>query len=888
MKILCTTLLFITSWVIAQETADYLPIEKYPEVIEFVDAVYPEDAIKKGLEGTVSMEVIISAQGIVDSITLIKGINSQLDTAAMSAVKKILFSPAVAGGVAIPVAIEYGYTFSLESITQSIQEYTNFKGRLREKGTKNPIANAIVIATVNNTIADTLLAVPLELYLQTIGRFEGQAFEEGALVTETDSLGYFSFKSLPTCSITVKFHSIGYTPASSIEQVQARTLIDMDYRLARDDSNEYEIVVYGSIEKKEVSQVTLSMDEVKRVPGTGGDAIKVVRALPGVSRPSFISGEVLFRGSGPEDSRFYIDGVELPRLFHFGGLRSTYNSDLLSSIDMYPGGFGARYGGAIGGVVEIKGRKAQTDRWHGLIDLNVIDAGGRIEGPLSSNLSVQIAGRYSYIGKIIEQMTKNEQNSVVPIYWDGLMRLDWEISKNNSAFFTYNTSTDALEIKIASMRGGSDELTDDTETSTLVDRYHMGIAGLNSRINDHLTNELRVSGTYMNGNGSAFGLMQYKYEGYTGYIRNEFQCTAIPKTTVMPGLDITLRKYIYEFKMMTESGIHSADDSMNMSEYGSYLNIKIDLFSNFWILPGIRYDYFEGLNTGKTSYRIATRFEYIDGFALKGAAGTYSQIPKPMGLALMDGLGNSTLPLSTAQHIVIGHEWQGTDELSLDVQAYYNTQHSIPNGTDSINPVTSESINFLPEQEGRMYGLEILLKHDKGRRFFGWVSYSLSRSEIKSPNPFAEELLTTSEIWDPNKWTVAPHDQTHNVQLVGSWRLPSNWETGFRLRYVTGNPQTPLKSFEENEFSFDSEVLAYKDVPGDPFTDRMDAFIQLDLRVDKKFVFNDWILSTYLDCQNVNYFFYNSPELYEYNYDKSKREPVGALFVPSLGITAQF
>ena len=115
-------------------------------------------------------------------------------------------------------------------------------------------------------------------------------------------------------------------------------------------------MVYGKAEDKEVTRQRLELVEVEKIPGLGGDALRVVQTMPGVARPTFMWGDVIVRGSSADDTRFYLDGVDIPLLFHFGGLKSTYNSHALSSIDLYPGGFNTRYGGCVGGVIEIKGR----------------------------------------------------------------------------------------------------------------------------------------------------------------------------------------------------------------------------------------------------------------------------------------------------------------------------------------------------------------------------------------------------------------------------------------------------------------------------------------------------------------------------------------------------
>ena len=898
MKIVITTLQVLLSCLWAQETdveiefentgEEPAPIERMPEVIHFVEAGYPKDALKLGKNGVVRMEVIISEEGKVDSVALIEGVWPSLDSSALHAMRQFTFQPAIAGGEAIPVAIEYGYSFSLQSILDSIPEVVNYKGLLLEKGTRNPIPEAIVVVTISDSLVDSNLDLPIIEYLQKIGSFEGQYLEDYKLVTTTDAQGFFSFKSLPACSIQVHFPLTGYKQASFSEKIEAGKQIEVEYRLHRESYDDYEIVVYGKAEKTEVAKKTLSMKEVKKVPGFGGDAIKVVRALPGASRPAFISGDVLLRGARSHDTRFFIDGVEIPALFHFGGLRSTYSSDLLSSIDMYPGGFGVRYGGAIGGIVEVKGRSAKTDRWHGTTDVNLIDAGFMLEGPLSEKLSLQMAGRYSYIGDVIREMTKDEPNSVVPKYWDGLIRMDWHLNKDHKAFWAYSSSRDELDITINAMKGGSSELGESNSALSTTEYYHTFLGGLNSTLSPKLKNELRISGTAMGADGEIFGLSKFDATGKIANLRNELQYNIHDDLILKPGLDMQYTRYDFTFANVGATGFLRGGGSMNFSTPAAYMQLEYKPLEGMVLVPGVRYDYYTILKEGVPAFRMSSRYNYSRGSTVKASAGTYSQIPKPLGQSTHENLGNPDLGVSRSAQFVLGHECELSDLLSVDIQGYYNRQWDVPNVTDSVNASTGKPYNYLDDLESRMYGLEVMIKHNQSKRFFGWISYTLSRVERKASSPFALELNSAAEDWDANKWVLGENDQTHNFQALGSWKWPGNWETGFRLRYVTGNPMTPLKSYLGNEFRFDSDDLEYKEIPGEPFSDRVGPFVQLDLRADKRFVFNSWMLTAYLDLRNVNYFFYNSPEMYNYNYDKSQRETVGALFIPSFGLTAEF
>ncbi len=104
--------------------------------------------------------------------------------------------------------------------------------------------------------------------------------------------------------------------------------------------------------------------------------------FPGVARAPFGSGLLAIRGSAPEDSAIFFGYHEIPILYHFGGIRSVFASEILAQIDFIPGNFDGRYGDAIGGVINVQPRKGRRDGYHGFIDTNLFDTGALVEGPI--------------------------------------------------------------------------------------------------------------------------------------------------------------------------------------------------------------------------------------------------------------------------------------------------------------------------------------------------------------------------------------------------------------------------------------------------------------------------------------------------------------------------
>src|SRR4029079_19757423 len=147
--------------------------------------------------------------------------------------------------------------------------------------------------------------------------------------------------------------------------------------------NPYETVVEGEREVLEVTRRTVRRQQMTSVPGTFGDPIRVIQTLPGMQRAPFGLGLLLVRGSNPDDTGIYVDGHEVPSLFHFLGGPSIFNAEMLDSLDLYPGGFPARFGRHHGGRVALELRPSKSDGVHGSAKVDFIDSGGYVRAPLT-------------------------------------------------------------------------------------------------------------------------------------------------------------------------------------------------------------------------------------------------------------------------------------------------------------------------------------------------------------------------------------------------------------------------------------------------------------------------------------------------------------------------
>jgi hypothetical protein len=247
--------------------------------------------------------------------------------------------------------------------------------------------------------------------------------------------------------------------------------------------------------------------------------------------------------------------------------------------------------------------------------------------------------------------------------------------------------------------------------------------------------------------------------------------------------------------------------------------------------------------------------------ALKAAAGIYDLAPQSQQFSR--AFGNPKLEPEFGAHYVAGFDFQLTPTLHVELEGFYkDLRHLVVPGANPGDPI------LVNDGRGRVYGGELLLRQELWKNFFGWVSYTLSRSERKDHPGEA--------------WHLFQFDQTHILTVVASYKLPRGYQVGIRFRYVTGNPYTPIQTAY-----FNSNNNRYTPVLGTLYGSRLGSFNQLDLRFDKTWTFDRWRFSVYLDIQN----FYNAanPEGVTYNYNYTKTSTINGLpILPVLGLRGDF
>lgn len=840
-------------------------LTKAPRLLKFIPAPYPLAAQEKGIEGAVEMLVTIGAQGKVVAVEIITSPDPLLTEAAKKAVEQFLFSAAEVDNKPAPIKIRYNYNFKLERVfSPRVPEWllkgqsraigdNSLVGQVREQGSRLPIAGAAI-------------AIP-----------------KAGIEVRTDERGRFVVPRLDPGTYDVLVISTEHKRDKVAAIIVAGQQTKIQFYVVPLRENPYEIVVRGKRRETTVSRVTLQRKELTTVPGTFGDPIRVLENLPGMARTPYVGGALLVRGAAPNDSGVYLDGIRIPILYHFLGGPSVINANFLQRIDYYPGNADVRYGRLVAGAVDVQTRNALTDGWHGAVDINLLNTGVFLNIPVTENVSIAAAARRSYIDAILPAVLNSAGQSsttVLPVYYDYQLRVDIKLGGDNHLTFLAFGSDDQL---VLSSGEASDDFGISLDSRISFHNFH---ARWLHHFGDRVVSKFSPSVGFQLVNFGT-GEASLDITTFVVNLREDLEIKLSPKVLLRTGIDAEFRRpqftaeipvpIDYRNPAAPTTGMNQLTDETEtvdltflLGGVGLYVDALIDLSDSLRIIPGVRFDLLFYANGARLSAspRLTARYQLFESTAIKGAFGMYSQAPAPN--QANDVYGNPNLVLEQALHFSTGFEQQILPALKLDAQFFYIHRYNMGVRSDAIRFENGlpDPVVFSSEGGGHSFGLEVLLKHEVTRNFYGWLAYTLSRSVAR--REANGELVRFI------------FDQTHILTLVASYRFGWGIEAGLRFRLVSGRPETPILGG-----IFDSDGDFYRSIFGEARSVDRALFHQLDLRVEKTWIFELWRLSLYLDIQNV----YNAknPEATLYDYRLRESGPLPGLpILPTLGIKGSF
>jgi len=829
-----------------------------PKVKKKVEPTYPPEKLAKGEKAVVKLTLSVDATGKVVDAKVLESGGPEFDAAALEAAAKLEFEPATVDGKPIPAKIPYRFTFDFQDVPKPpvpgetekpAEKIAGFAGKVR-----TPVEDPLPGATV------TIVAA---------------TGETRAMMT--DANGGFVFDKLTPGKWKVTIEAQGFEKLVLDEDLPEGKVISAVYR-PKLAGGAIDIEVKGERPAREVTVHVLDKREITRIPGTNGDALKAVQNLPGVARPPGLAGILIIRGSAPQESNIFIDGTLVPIVYHFGGLSSVVPSELIEKIEFRPGNFGPEYGRVTGGIVDVGIRSPAKDKFHGLLQFDLIDGRFIAEGPIDSKTRVAIAGRRSWVdawlGPVLRQAGAGV--STAPVYYDWQMMVERDVTKSTTARVLFMGSNDRLAITLNTPAASDPTAGGDISTET-------GFWRIQGRVDTRITDDVKFTNTLAYGSDYAsfnLGDLYFRLDSHPASWRSDVRAKISKDATLIAGMDYLWSSYDVQVRAPPPPEPGSAPGpffgrpSREVGGTGAlyrpalYWMLDLSPLKGLKLLPGVRLDYTRDTSSWEVGPRFAVRYDVVSGFprtTLKGGAGVYHQPPLPQ--QSLPPFGTTGLSSSRATHYGAGFEQEFTKNIEISVEGFYKQLQKLV-GQTAAETTSTGGVTYNNNGDGRVYGMELLLRYKPDDRFFGWVAYTLSRAErrLKPEDPM------TLFIWD----------QTHILTLIASYKLGKGWEAGARFRYVSGRMYTPNVGGV-----YDYDAGAYSPIPEIPFNgSRLPSFNQLDIRIDKLWKFNSWSLAAYLDVLNVYY--RKNPEGVSYNYNYTQQEIITGLpILPVIGLRGE-
>jgi hypothetical protein len=593
----------------------------------------------------------------------------------------------------------------------------------------------------------------------------------------------------------------------------------------------YETVV---VAPRDEPRVDLRGPELTAIPGSLGDPFRTIESLPGVAVVAWPAPIYAVRGSNPGNTGYFLDEVQVPLLFHLALGPSVIHPYFFDTMAFYPGGYPAAYGRYAAGIVTAQTRAAAEDRAHAVGELRLYDASALFSTPWPDGKGgVAAAFRYSYTGALLSLL----RNDIKLSYWDYQLRADRRVGTWRLSLLLFGSGDD-LDYKLDEQDPRREYLLQ-FHRASLRASTALGGGQLRARIAlgaDQSSAPIVENYTI---SASAYSILpRISYDRQSRYVDWE------------AGLD-GQAQWLRPTTTTYEAGASDLARRRTALLLAGYASASVRAGDRLTLTPGVRLDSYtiSGVTKSDLGPRLSARLLLDATIWLAASGGRFSQPPSlSVQIPAAENFGLALYGLQTSWQGSLGvgtHRLRVVDvEVTGFLQRYVLTDLRDPT-LASPDPLASD---FLVRRDARSYGLEVMIRRPASERLHGWLAYTLSQSQ----------RAMGAGVIGPSDW-----DQRHILNAVLAYRLGA-YTLGARGHLNTGRPVL-VQGGQAESFV------------------RLPAFYQLDLRAERRFLFNAFTLDLYAEVVNATY----TREVYGLHQDPT----TGALsqqdlrvVLPSLGI----
>ena len=632
------------------------------------------------------------------------------------------------------------------------------------------------------------------------------------------------------------------------------------------------------------STTTFSYEELRRAPGGFEDVIRALSILPGVAQASAGRNDLIVRGGAPSENLYILDGIKIPNINHFGaqgatgGPLSFVNLDFVKESVFSTGGFSSLYGDKLSSVLKIDLRDGRSDKIGGKATISASQFGLNLEGPLSESSNFIFSARRSYLDFIF----KAAGFGFVPEYYDVLAKYDVNINNKQKisylfigAFDNVKFFNDTQDQRYDNSRIlGSDQIqygTGITFTNLMDKGYFKVVLSRNFVDYDSQQSDSLLNPIFKNISREAENKLRFEF--FHQFSKITELTAGLQGEYITTSFDIKLPKFKTSFGEILP--VDSVKTTQNFYKYGAFVNVTHRFTAGLLLNAGFRLDEFSGISDGlRLSPRFSIEYKFNPETGISFSTGVYHQSPSYIWL-IADARNTDLRPIRVDQY-VLGIEHRVSEDALLKLEGFYKNYKDYPTSLARPYVVLSNTGAGYEGSDNNFesFGFEPLTSSGVGNA----KGIEFSAQKKLSDIPLYGLLsLTYSEI-ENTAFDGVPRQGKFNQKwlfnLSGGYRFDESWEASFKFRYSSGAPYTPFNpDGTQSLANYNSAKLP-------------DAHA-LDVRVDKKWFFENVTLITYIDIQNI----YNKKNVFAYRWDRrEKKEDGGGTIgiLPSIGVSLEF